>query len=160
MTVDDKITNSLNSSTLSNLYLEPPIEIPSGTPIFEAVDKMSDNGFGCILITDDGKLVGIFTERDVLMKISISDVDESRSVDEFMTKDPETLRVTHTMSDAVREMSSRGYRHLPIMDEKDNKCVGILTAKKIVKYVVEFIPEQVYNLPPSLDQNMPTPEGG
>ena len=160
MTVDDKITNSLNSSTLKQLHLEPPIEIPSDTPIFEAVDKMGDNGFGCILVAEGGKLVGIFTERDVLMKISISDVDESRSVDEFMTKDPDTLRVTHTISDAVKEMSSRGYRHLPIMDEENSKCVGILTAKKIIKFVVEFIPEQVYNLPPSLDQSMLTPEGG
>ena len=160
MTVDDKITNSLNSSTLSKLYLEPPIEIPSGTPIFEAVDKMSDNGFGCILVTKDEKLVGIFTERDVLLKISISDINESQSVDEFMTKEPETLRVTHTLADAVREMSSRGYRHLPIMDREDSKCVGILTAKIIIEFVVEFLPEQVYNLPPSLDQSMPTPEGG
>ena len=160
MTVDDKITNSLNSSTLEQLNLEPPIEIPSDTPIFEAMDKMGDNGFGCILVADGGKLVGIFTERDVLLKISISDVDESQTVDEFMTKEPDTLRVTHTISDAVREMSSRGYRHLPIMDEENSKCVGILTAKRIVKYVVEFIPEQVYNLPPSLDQSMLTPEGG
>ncbi|MCH7818008.1 MAG: CBS domain-containing protein [Candidatus Marinimicrobia bacterium] len=160
MTVDDTITNSLNSSTLKQLNLEPPIEIPSGTPVFEAVDKMSDNGFGCILVTDGGKLVGIFTERDVLLKISISDVNESQSVDEFMTKEPDTLKVTNTLSDAVREMSSRGYRHLPIMDEENSKCVGIITAKQIIKYVVEFIPEQVYNLPPSLDQSMLTPEGG
>ncbi|MCH8272482.1 MAG: CBS domain-containing protein [Candidatus Marinimicrobia bacterium] len=160
MTVDDKITNSLNSSTLKQLHLEPPIEIPSDTPIFEAVDKMGDNGFGCILVTEGGKLAGIFTERDVLLKISISDVDKSRSVDEFMTKEPDTLRVTDTISDAVKEMSSRGYRHLPIMDEENSKCVGILTAKKIIKFVVEFIPEQVYNLPPSLDQSMLTPEGG
>ena len=145
---------------MKQLNLEPPTEISSGTPVFEAADKMGDNGFGCILITKAGKLIGIFTERDVLLKLSIADVDESQSVDEFMTKDPVTLKLNHKISEAVREMSAHGYRHLPIMDEKDNKCVGILTAKKIVKYVVEFIPEQVYNLPPSLNQSMLTPEGG
>lgn len=160
MTVDDKITDSLTSSTLEKLELEPPVEIPSGTPIFEAADKMADNGFGCVLVTEGGKLVGIFTERDVLLKISVSDVDEAQSVDDFMTKDPETLKVTQKISDAVREMSSRGYRHLPIMDEGNSKCVGILTAKKIIEFVVEFLPEQVYNLPPSLNQSMSTPEGG
>ena len=160
MTVDDKITSSLNDSTLKQLNLEPPTEISSGTPVFEAADKMGDNGFGCILITEAGKLIGIFTERDVLLKLSIADVDESRSVDEFMTKDPVTLKLNQKISEAVNEMSTHGYRHLPIMDEENSKCVGILTAKKIIEFVVEFLPEQVYNLPPSLDQSMPTPEGG
>ena len=102
----------------------------------------------------------MFTERDVMFKLSNADVDESRSVDEFMTKDPVTLKLSQKISEAVNEMSAHGYRHLPIMDEENSKCVGILTAKKIIEFVVEFLPEQVYNLPPSLDQSMPTPEGG
>ena len=160
MTVDDKITESLTDSTLKKLELEPPIEIPAGTPIFDAVAKMAENGFGCVLVTDGGKLVGIFTERDVLMKISISEVDESQTVNSFMTKDPVTLKLSQKISEAVKEMSSHGYRHLPIMDEDNTQCIGVLTAKIIVEFVVEFLPEQVYNLPPSLDQSMSTPEGG
>jgi len=121
---------------------------------------MGENDFGCILVNDGDDLVGIFTERDVLIKISIADVDESKAVDEFMTKDPVTMNLNDKISEAVGKMSAHGYRHLPIMDQDEGNCVGILTAKIIIGYVVEYLPEQVYNLPPSLDQSMSTPEGG
>ena len=159
MTTDDKITDALKNLSLGHLDLEPPVSVDIDSSVSEAVDKMDKNGYGCVLVTDGDDLTGIFTERDILMKLEESDIDESKPVKEFMAAEPVTLSVENKIADAVEEMSSSGYRHLPIMDS-EGKCMGILTARMIVDFVVEFLPEQVYNLPPSPDQSMLTAEGG
>ena len=159
MTTDDKITDALKNLSLGHLDLEPPVSVDIDSSVSEAVNEMDKNGYGCVLVTDGDDLTGIFTERDILMKLEESDIDESKPVKEFMASEPVTLSVENKIADAVEEMSSSGYRHLPIMDS-EGKCMGILTARMIVDFVVEFLPEQVYNLPPSPDQSMLTAEGG
>lgn len=160
MTIDDKITNALKDSTLARLNLRSPVMVDAGTKVSAAIEKMSQTDLGYVLVMDDGNLVGIFTERDILMKMtSISETD-SKNVDEFMTQDPVTIGIDSTIAKAVYEMSANGYRHLPVMDKNGEKCVGMVAAKIIVKFVVDFLPEQVYNLPPTPNQNMLTPEGG
>jgi len=160
MTIDDKITSALKDSTLARLRLDSPVMIDAGTEVSAAIAKMSQNDSGCVLITDNGNLVGIFTERDMLMKMVSIGQNEGKTVDEFMTREPVTLGIDNTIAKAVHEMSSHGYRHLPVMDKNGERCVGLLTAKIIVKFVVEFLPDQVYNLPPTPNQSMLTPEGG
>ena len=159
MTIDDKITDALNNLSLEQLNLEPPVSVDINSSVYEAVSKMDKHGYGCVLVNDADVLTGIFTERDILLKLEESDIDDSKPVREFMAAEPVTLSADDKIVDAVREMSTSGYRHLPIMDS-NGKCMGILTARMIVDFVVEFLPEQVYNLPPSPDQNMLTPEGG
>jgi len=160
MTVDDKITSALKVSSLGNLKLESPAMVESGLSVFDAVDKMGLNEYGCILVEKDSRLVGIFTERDVLMKIATLERHDESPVNDFMASDPVTLTIDSSIADAVNEMSSHGYRHIPVMDKNNEKCLGIITAKNIIDFVVEYLPEQVYNLPPLPNQSMLTPEGG
>ena len=160
MTVNDKITNALNVSPLRHLKLEKPVFVETGTTVLDAVAKMDKSGFGCVLIADKGKLKGIFTERDILMKLADLDRESTDSIDKYMSSDPLTYSGDKCISKAVREMNSHGYRHLPVMDESGDNCLGILTARIILDFVVEYLPDQVYNLPPTHDQSMLTPEGG
>ncbi|MCH8927429.1 MAG: CBS domain-containing protein [Candidatus Marinimicrobia bacterium] len=160
MTIDDKITSALKESTLARLKLKSPVMVDAGTEVAVAIEKMNQTDYGYVLVMENGILIGIFTERDILMKMaSISDTD-GKSIDEFMTRDPVTLRIDSTIAKAVYEMSAHGYRHLPVLDKNGEKCVGMVAAKNIVKFVADFLPDQVYNLPPTPNQQMLTPEGG
>ena len=160
MTIDDKITSALKDSTLARLKLKAPVVVETGTEVSAAIAKMNQTDFGYVLIMDNGNLVGIFTERDILMKMASIAETGGKTIDEFMTREPVTLRINNSIAEAVYEMSAHGYRHLPVMDENSDKCVGLLTAKIIVKFVADFLPDQVYNLPPTPNQSMLTPEGG
>jgi CBS domain-containing protein len=119
---------------------------------------MRAHGGGAALICRAGKVVGIFTERDVLNKLFLGPVDDKQPIDLFMTADPETLSLEATLGDAVRLMTEHGYRNVPLVDGEGGSA-GIVAARDIVQYVAEHFPTEVANLPPSLEQEFRTPEG-
>ncbi len=96
----------------------------------EAVKMMAGRKIGAVLITRDGKLAGIFTERDVLTRIVDAGLDPDKTkLEEVMTPDPDTLAPNDQAMDALAQMSSRGYRHLPVVDNK--QLVGIVSIRDI-----------------------------
>jgi CBS domain-containing protein len=119
---------------------------------------MKDEGVGAVLICDGTRLVGIFTERDVLNKLFEVPVDENSPIDRLMTPDPQVLRLDDPLGKAVRLMTERGYRHVPLVDENGTRA-GMIAAKDIVTFIAEHYPAEVVNLPPSLEQKFSTPEG-
>ena len=77
---------------ISELNPPSPVMVERGTPIGETIILMQKNSFGSVLITDEGELCGIITERDILMKVAGLGIDLAREpVDEFMTEDPLAL---------------------------------------------------------------------
>ncbi len=153
------IEQALRDARLGTLSLSDPACVPRGTTLGVTLRIMRENGVGCVLVCDGGRLVGIFTERDVLNKLIGSGISESEPVDRFMTPDPASLRRTDCLGDAVRMMTERGYRHIPVLDESGRRA-GMIDARGIVNYVAEHFPAEVVNLPPRLDQVFQTPEGG
>ena len=119
---------------------------------------MREQGLGCVLVCEGERLVGIFTERDVLNKLIGSGVSETETVDRFMTPQPASLTPRHTLGDAVRLMTEHGYRHIPLLDERGRRA-GLVAASDIVNYIAEHFPAEVVNLPPRLNQVFNTPEG-
>ncbi len=111
---------------------------------------MNENHTGCVLVQKGGKLVGIFTERDVLNKVFFREDSRTVAVEAVMTKSPETLEADETIAFALNKMSVGGYRHIPIV-EPGGKPVGVLSVRDIVDFLVDMFPEDVLNLPPSLD---------
>ena len=100
----------------------------------EAVKMMAGRKIGAVLITRDGKLAGIFTERDVLTRIVDAGLDPDKTkLEEVMTPDPDTLAPNDRAMDALAQMSSRGYRHLPVVD--NNQLVGIVSVRDIYSAV-------------------------
>ena len=122
--------------------------IESPAPVLEAVQLMSDRHIGCVLVVRDGKLKGIFTDRDVVSRVVAAGVDPAKTaVRRVMTTTPETLRPTDSIAFALNLMSLGGYRHIPLVD-KSGVPVGIVSVKDIVGYLVGFFPKSVINLPP------------
>jgi CBS domain-containing protein len=110
---------------------------------------MNGGHVGCALVVRDGKLVGIFTERDVLRKVAGAKLDLTATpVEQVMTPNPDTLPATASIAFALREMSVEGYRHIPLVNA-DGSPEGVVSVRDIVTWLVEFLPATVLNLPPS-----------
>jgi CBS domain-containing protein len=152
------IEQAFREERLKSLDLPEPATVPSGTSLGEALRVMRASGGGAVLVCREAEVVGIFTERDVLNKLFPGPVDERRPVDAFMTARPESLTPDATLGDAVRLMTQRGYRNVPLVDARGRKA-GMIAARDVVQYVAEHFPTEVANLPPSLEQEFSTKEG-
>ncbi len=142
------LSDSSLKKSIESLHLKKAVCIDSGTSMQQCVETMAARQFGCLLVVDNGKLSGIFTERDVLMKIAGSDLNLNDVViDDFMSKDPAHLTGSDTIESALRMMGKGGYRHIAVVDEA-GAPLAVLSIRDIVSYIVEFFPQDVLNLPP------------
>tara|TARA_B100000886_G_scaffold233881_1_gene163497 strand:+ start:780 stop:1313 length:534 start_codon:yes stop_codon:yes gene_type:complete len=147
---DNKKEKQLSPETfelmISELKPPKPVTVERGTPIGETIILMQKNSFGSVLITDDGELCGIITERDILMKVAGLGIDLARQpVDEFMTEDPLALMAEDAITYVMNNMHVGGYRHVPIVDEK-RKPIGIVSIKDVMSFILDQFPEEVTNV--------------
>jgi CBS domain-containing protein len=102
----------------------------------EAIGKMKAAGLGCALVLEDGKLVGIFTERDLLNKLTGKDArPDNTTVKELMSSDPEILSEKDSVATAVNKMSIGRYRHIPI--RKSDGSYSVISIKHVLKYIAK-----------------------
>jgi CBS domain-containing protein len=130
--------------------LQPPRPVCAErtAPVADVIRQMQDHHIGCVLIVEAERLVGIFTERDVLRDVVGSASDpRSTPVDVLMTPNPEALRPTDSIVFALNKMSLGGFRHIPLVDG-DGRPVGVISVKDIVDYIAEFFASDVQNVPP------------
>jgi CBS domain-containing protein len=116
-----------------------------------------DEGGCAIVCAEDGSVVGIFTERDLLTKIIGQDVDLNTPVRDLMSPVVATLTRAATIGDAVAIMNDKGYRNVPLVN--DGKLVGSISVFDVMGYLAESYPETTMNLPPNPDQVMES-QGG
>lgn len=135
-----------------------PMRVPAGTSIRDAVRRMQDRRGEALLVCDGDRLLGIVTERDVLMKVLGRDVDLDAPIDGVMTPSPGTLSSEATVREALEAMERGGYRNLPLVDASGS-LRGLLRQQDVVEYVAESFPQEILNLPPRPHQQMEEPEG-
>ncbi len=135
------------------------IQAPPDISIKQAVEMMRENRSAYILVAEARRVVGVFTESDVVRKILGRDVDWSRPIRDFMTTDPLVLRQDDTVGRAVDMMAENDFYHIPLVNEKQ-ELVNVLSVRTLVRWLAEFYPGEVYNLPPNPHQVAPTQEGG
>jgi CBS domain-containing protein len=129
--------------------LRPPVCVAPSASVRHAVAAMNEHRTGCVLVTAHERLVGVFTERDVLTKIAGRDIDlDATPVAEVMTPEPECLTLDDGIAYALNMMSVGGFRHIPLVDSA-HRPTGIVAMRDIVDYIVDMFPEAVLNLPPS-----------
>ncbi len=151
---------SLARQPIREIDFRAPVSVGPTQSAADAVRAMGERGIGCVLVVDQGRLVGIFTERDLLMKVVVAGKrPEDFRVTDVMTPQPETLRPDDTIAFALNLMSVGGYRHIPLVDA-EGKPQGVLSVKDIVNFFVEHFPREVLTLPPTPNAGFKTPEGG
>ena len=104
---------------------------------------MNRHNIGCVLVTDEeDKLVGIFTEWDVLMRVSgIVDDLAQQTLADYMTPEPQALKADLPIAHALNLMSVHGFRHLPLVDD-NGRPTGIISFRDVVKYLNEALEEE------------------
>lgn len=121
--------------------------VESGMPVKDVVEKMRRDNHNCAIITDNGALVGIFTDRDLLRKVVDVPDTWGQAIDSVMTPAPITVKSTAPAYAALELMDEKHFRNVPVVDE-NGLVVGNLTHYAIIKYLADRFPEAVYNLPP------------
>ena len=102
----------------------------------EAIRRMHETGIDCVLVTEAGRLVGIFTDRDAVVKVA-GQLAGARSIGSLMTHDPVVLRHDETIAVAINKMAVGGFRHIPIVE--DGRPTGVVTARDVFRHLVESL---------------------
>ncbi len=145
---DITLSDQSFDAPLKSLRLRKAIVVQAGTMLQTCIDTMLARKIGCLLVVKEGALCGIFTERDVLLKIAGESIDlQMARVDDYMTPDIIALTANDTLKAVMNLMHKGRYRHVPIVDGM-KKPVAVVSIKNIIHYMVEFFPQDVLNLPP------------
>jgi CBS domain-containing protein len=145
----ERILKAITTEPVSSLVQGPAVALGLDATVQEAVECLQEKHIGCVLVSGpDGKLAGIFTERDLLNRVAGRRLDwRSVRIADYMTRDPESLRPDDRIVWALNLMHVGGYRHVPLVDP-ENRPVGVVSVKDIVSFLVELFPAAVLNLPP------------
>lgn len=154
------IRGALLQEPIRALNPSPPVSLPSSALVGDALRIMKEKHFGCVLVVDGGKVVGIFTERDVVHRVAGNPEVVRQPVSAVMTQNPDVLGLEDGIAFAMNEMVVNGYRHIPIVDKKDGRPLGIISVRDIVKYIVSLFPDAVLNLPPEPEKEARSVDGG
>jgi CBS domain-containing protein len=152
------IADKLSEIKIRHLPLRPPAMVERGASIRETVEAMKAKHLGCALICEDGRLVGIFTERDLLNKVIGEQVCYTTSVDQVMTLNPEKLSLEDSVISAMYLMEEGDYRNIPLVDGQE-RAAGIVTVRDLITYFAERFPKEALNLPPEHDLPIMQAEG-
>ena len=103
--------------------------------IFEALEIMSEKGIGALLVMEDGKLKGIFSERDYARKVILKGKSSKETpVGELMTKKVFYIDPQKTTNDCMAMMTAKRIRHVPVIE--DNQVMGIVTIGDVVNQII------------------------
>jgi CBS domain-containing protein len=110
--------------------------VVSTITIAAAVDEMNKRRIGCIVVVDDGRIAGIFTERDVLRRVVGEGVDpKSVLVADVMTKNVHTVPPQTTVEETMALFAERRCRHIPVVD--DGRMCGLISIGDISRWVAD-----------------------
>jgi CBS domain-containing protein len=141
-TFDDELERSLAEDPVTVMEHTPFEAVTPDTAVETAMRKMVDLEIACLMVVDPhqgGKLVGIFSERDILTRVAPEfDRVKDKPIREVMTPDPIVVYETDTPAKALNLMSIGGFRHVPILDV-DDKVIGILGPRRVTAYVQKFL---------------------
>jgi CBS domain-containing protein len=149
------------ATPIRDIALREPARARSDSAIAQVVDKMVDLGRGAVILEDDdGKIAGIFTERDLIARVAHTDAGwRDTPVREVMTVAPQVVTVQASIAEALEIMHGRRVRNLPVVDDASH-AIGILSIRDILAHIVEFFPAEFINLPPNPGSEAHRPWGG
>ena len=113
----------------------PSITITSHITVYEALKLMVDNNIGALLVVEEDRLVGIFTERDYARKvILLGKTSKDTLISEIMSTNLITVTPDNSMEDCMQLMTNKFIRHLPVLD--NDELTGIVSIGDVVKYII------------------------
>ncbi|MDT7886235.1 MAG: CBS domain-containing protein [Thermoproteota archaeon] len=104
--------------------------------VIDAVEKMAKYKVGSVVIIDDGKVLGIITERDIINLVA-SKKDLNEKLELYMTKNPITIYFDESLEKAIQIMKEKNIRHLPVVN-KEGKLIGMISSRDIIRVSLEY----------------------
>ncbi len=116
---------------LGEIMTPDPVTTSSGSTLAEAAAAMRERGVGSCVVVEDGKVTGIFTERDLMRATAEGTNASGTKVDDCMTRDPVTMPSSEDITHALDEMFEHHFRHIPVVD--GDKLVGIVSFRQLME---------------------------
>ena len=117
---------------LDELGAPVPHLVDAGESVDTAIARMQEEGIDCLLVTENDALVGIFTDRDAILKVAGEEAG-GRTVGDLMTHDPVVLRRSDAVAVAIHKMAVGGFRHVPIVD--GGAPIGVVSARDVFRHL-------------------------
>ncbi|MGB8413388.1 MAG: CBS domain-containing protein [Candidatus Binatus sp.] len=147
------LESALAHTALSEVVSQPALLVPPSTTLADAIHLMQKERRACVLIMENDRLVGIFTERDVLMKVAGQPIDlVHTAVSGSMTADPFTLPADANVAFALNKMVLEGFRHIPLVDAA-GRPTAVVSMRNLIEYLGEVYSSEMLNIPPDPNQH-------
>jgi CBS domain-containing protein len=135
-----KIRQILQGKKINALF-----SVTSDTTVFNALVEMANKNIGAVLVIDEGKLSGIFSERDYARKIVLKGLQSDETlVKDVMTFKVITVEIEDNLEVAMQIMSDKHIRHLPVMD--GDTLAGIISINDVVSSIIQEQKSQIESL--------------
>jgi CBS domain-containing protein len=122
-------------SSVAEMMATDVLSVAPEDTIGEAAQKMVDRGVGAAVVLDYGRLIGIFTERDLMRAVADRVHSSEARVREWMTGEPITISPDTSAEEAAQTMLDNGFRHLPVVEGE--RAVGILSIRDVARLITE-----------------------
>ena len=124
---------------MDSIQAKPFQIIDANQPVHDAMKVMGEKNIASVIVTENDRLVGIFSERDVLNKVAENyEKMKDQPVREVMTPNPVAVYEIDSPAKAMNQMAIGGFRHVPILD-LDDKVVGVLGPRRVTAYVTKHV---------------------
>src|SRR5262245_6404749 len=124
----------------------PMVMVSSDASVMEAVRTMSEESIGAVVVKEGNRLVGIFSERDLMLRVVSEKRDPERTpIQDVMTSPVQTIHRDSTVDDALKVMLEQHIRHLPILD-RDGRVSGMISMRSLLHEKVAELTDQLDSL--------------
>lgn len=148
------LEQALISAQLGDLGPRGPVTVSEDSPVIDVLELMRREGVGCVLVTREARLVGIFTERDALLKLAGRDL-VGISIGQVMTPDPVVLRGSDNAAVAIHKMAVGAFRHVPLVED-GGRPTGVVSSRDLFRHIVAYLGRVEAASDPSITTDAPT----
>lgn len=147
------LESALRHTVLSDVVSQPALTFPASATLADVIHQMQKERRSSVLIMENDRLAGIFTERDVLMKVAAQPIDLIHTpVSQSMTRDPFTLPADANVAFALNKMVLEGFRHIPLVDDAGHPT-AVVSMRDLIVYLGEIYSSEMLNIPPDPSQH-------
>ncbi len=147
------LESALAHTMLSEVVSQPVLTVSPSTTLADTIHLMQKERRSCVLIMENDRIAGIFTERDILMKVAAQPLDLLHTpVSGSMTADPFTLPADANVAFALNKMVLEGFRHIPLVDGA-GRPTAVVSMRNVIEYLGEIYSREMLTVPPDPNQH-------
>ena len=149
----------LQQETVAHVGIRDLVSVDVGARVRDALAIMQEHAVGSIVVVAGEELRGVFTERDLLVRVLGAGKGLDVPLADVMTGRPTVARADEAIHLVLTRMYQGAHRHLPVVDD-EGRPVGTISLKRVARFLGDHLPSAVYNLPPDPNRFPERAEGG